>query len=147
MKRIMSVLVLWVLSFPVIAGEKVNGTNFYVVKEQSFETGETTGYWMWHGKGISTEATGVLETHPVDCHGAGFWDADGSWGEGICVNVVGDDSYIAHWKREKGQKVGQFKYLSGTGKFAGISGGGTYKTAQRFPDSQVTDWEGEIILK
>jgi hypothetical protein len=136
-----------VLSVPATAGEKIKGTTYYAVEAQNIKTGEKTGYWIWHGKGISSPVAGPVGSHPVDCHGAGFWDADGAWSEGTCVHTVNDDSYIAHWKRERGQKVGQFKYLSGTGKFEGITGGGTYETAQRFPDRQSTDWEGEMTLK
>ncbi len=70
----------------------------------------------------------------------------GSWGEGICVYGAGDDTLTDYWKRDQGQEVGQWKYLSGTGKFAGIAGAGTYKN-QPSPDGySISAWEGEVTL-
>ncbi len=147
MQRLMLFLVLLLIPLTAIAGEKVSGTDFYVVDEQSWETGDGSGYWMWHGKGVSQIHEGPLETVAVECHGAGFWDNDGSWGEGICVNGAGDDTRMLHWKTEKSQKMmGQWKILSGTGKYAGITGGGTYKDQNLSGGRSLTEWEGEVTL-
>ena len=147
MQRLMLFLVLLLIPLTAIAGEKVSGTDFYVVDEQSWETGDGSGYWMWHGKGVSQIHEGPLETVAVECHGAGFWDNDGSWGEGICVNGAGDDTRMLHWKTEKSQKMmGQWKILSGTGKYAGITGGGTYKDQNLPGGRSLTEWEGEVTL-
>jgi hypothetical protein len=146
MKRLMVFLVLLLFPLTAIAGEKVSGTAFYVVDQQSWETGDGSGYWMWHAKGVSQPLEGPFETDAVECHGAGFWDKDGSWGEGICVHTGGDATRTAYWKEDKGQEVGQWKFLSGTGKHAGITGEGTYK-GQSLPGGRhVTEWEGEVTL-
>lgn len=147
MKRTMLILAMLVLPLSANAGEKVKGTNFFVVEEQNFATGEETGYWLWHGKGVTRKVEGPVESHAIDCHGAGFWDSDGAWGEGICVHTVGDDTFMDHWKNLKGQEGGEFKWMNGTGKFAGISGGGTFKTQQQLSGRLIVDWEGEMTLK
>ncbi len=110
MKRLMLLMVLLFFPLTAIAGEKISGMNFFVVDDQSWETGDGAGYWIWHGTGVSQVNEGPLETDAIECHGAGFWDKDGSWGEGICVQTAGDDTRTAYWKEEKGQEVGQWKY-------------------------------------
>ena len=126
MKTLMVFLVLLLLPLTAIAGEKVKGTTYFVVDQQGWQTGEGTGYWIWHGNGISQSVEGPLGTVPSECHGAGFWDENGSWGEGICIHGDGDDTRTVHWKRDKGQKVGQWTNVLGTGKFAGMTGGGAH---------------------
>ena len=146
MKRLMLFLVLLLFPLTAIAGEKVSGTAFYVEDGQNWETGDGSGYWMWHGKGVSQIHEGPFETNAVECHGAGFWDKDGDWGEGICVDTAEDGTRTVYWKQDKGQEVGQWKYLSGTGKYAGITGEGTYKSQPLPGGRSVTEWEGEVTL-
>jgi len=142
----MLLMVLLLFPLTAIAGEKIRGTNFFVVDDQSWETGDGSGYWIWHGTGVSQVNEGPLETDAIECHGAGFWDKDGSWGEGICVHTAGDDTRTAYWKEDKGQEVGQWNYLSGTGKYAGIAGGGTYKSQPLPGGRSISEWEGEVTL-
>ena len=146
MKRLMVFLVLLLFPLTAIAGEKISGTIFFVEDEQSWETGDGSGYWMWHGKGVSQMHEGPLESTATECHGAGFWDKDGSWGEGICVDTAEDGTATSDWKMDKGQEVGQWKYLSGTGKYAGITGGGTYKEQSLPGGHSVSEFEGEVTL-
>ena len=79
MKRLMLLLVLLLFPLSAIAGEKVSGTNFFVVDNQGWET--------------------------------------------------------HHWEN-----------LSGTGKFAGMTGQGTY-VSKPLPDGRhMSEWEGEVTL-
>ena len=146
MKRLMLFLVLLLFPGTAFAGEKVSGTSFYVVDLQKWETGDGSGYWMSHAEGVANFTEGPLETSPSECHGAGFRDQEGSWGEGICVIGTGADTRKIHWKRDKGEKVGHWKNLTGTGKFAGMTGEGTYKTKWWSDGRQVTEWDGEVTL-
>ena len=146
MKRLMLFLVLLLFPLTALAGEKVSGMNFFVVDEQSWETGEGSGYWMWHGEGVQHPAGGPLETSSIECHGAGFWSKDGSWGEGICVIGAGDDTRTIQWKEDKGEEVGHWRDVTGTGKYVGMTGEGTY-TSHSVPGSRhFNEWEGEVTL-
>ncbi len=146
MKRLMLILVLMLFPLTAIAGEKVSGTTFYVTDQQNWETGDGSGYWIWHGDGVQHSAEGPLGTSSIECHGAGFWSKDGSWGEGICVIGAGDDTRTIHWKRDKGEKVGHWKHLIGTGKYAGMTGEGTYEGHSLPGGRRVNNWEGEVTL-
>jgi hypothetical protein len=139
-------MVLLLFPFTAFAGEKVKGTNFYVTDVQNWETGDGTGYWIFHGEGVSNSMEGPLGTNALECHGAGFWDKEGSWGEGICVHGAGDDTRISSWKRGKGEKVGQWKILSGTGKYVGMTGQGSYTPTSLPGNRHMSEWEGEITL-
>lgn len=146
MKFILLILTFVLIPFTTLAGDKIKGTNFYTEDTQAWETGEGTGYWIWHGKGVEHPTEGPLGTYPIECHGAGFFDNEGSRSEGICMHGAGDDTITDHWKTDKGQKVGQWKFLGGTGKYTGIKGEGTY-TPTVLPAGRVmTEWEGEISL-
>jgi hypothetical protein len=53
-------------------------------------------------------------------------------GEGYCRNVepATGDFVIVQWKQdEQRQGAGTYRYIHGTGKWKGISGGGTYEVA------------------
>jgi len=126
MKFILLILTFVLIPFTALADDKVKGTSFFSADSQSWETGDGSGYWIMHSKGVSHSTESPLGTTPIGCHGAGHWDIEGSWAEGICVQGAGDDTAIFDWKTDKGQEVGQWKYLSGTGKYTGIKGEGTY---------------------
>ena len=146
MRRFALYLVLALIPQTALAAEKVKSTDFFVVDQQDWETSDNAGYWIWHGKGVSQPHAGPLESEIIECHGAGFWDADDSWGEGICVHGEGDDTRTSSWKREKGQKMGQWKILSGTGKFQGMTGEGTYKPTRLAGDHHIAETEGEVTM-
>ena len=129
-----------------MAGERVSGTTFYVVDQQNWETGEGAGYFMWHGEGVQHSAEGPLGTSAIECHGAGFWDTDGSSADGICIIGAGDDVRTMRWTREKGEKVGRWEHLSGSGKFAGMTGGGTFQGQSLAGGRYVTQWDGEVTM-
>ena len=146
MIRALTFLLMVLFSFSTFAGEKVKGTNFFNVDQENWQTEEKAGYWIWHGRGVSHSLEGPLETTSLECHGAGFWDAEGSWGEGICLASSGEDTRTSRWKRDKGQEFGQWEILSGTGKYAGITGQGTYKSTRLSDTSSMSEWEGEVTL-
>ena len=146
MKFILLILTFVLIPFTTHAGDKIKGTNFYTEDTQVWETGDGTGYWIWHTKGIEHPTEGPLGTNPIECHGAGFMDEEGFWGEGICIIGAGDDTHTSHWKREKSQEVTQFKYLSGTGKYEGIKGEGTIKNINLPAGRGMSEWEGEVSL-
>ena len=146
MKFILLILTFVLIPFTVLAGDKIKGTNFFTEDTQAWETGDGTGYWIWHAKGIEHPTEGPLGTNPIECHGAGFWDKEGSWGEGICIIGAGDDTHTSHWKYDKGQEVGKSKYVSGTGKYIGIKGEVTIKNNKLPAGRSMSEWEGEVSL-
>lgn len=146
MKRAMLYLLLIVFPMTAFAGEKVKGTDFFVVEEQNWETGNDTGFWIWQGKGVSRPHSGPFESEPIQCYGSGFWDKDNSWGEGICLHGSGDDTRTTSWQKGKDEKVGRWKILIGTGKFEGATGQGTYKPVPLAGEFHLAEIEGEVTL-
>ena len=56
MKRSMLFLALFLFPLTAIAGERVSGTNFYLVNQESWKTGKKSGYFMWNAEGIQHSA-------------------------------------------------------------------------------------------
>jgi hypothetical protein len=146
MKRFAMYLLFAIIPQTALAAEKMKGTDFFVVDQSSWETSANAGYWIWHGKGVSQPHVGPFESETIDCHGAGFFDKDDSWGEGICIHGEGADTRTSSWKREKGKKMGQWKILSGTGKHQGTTGQGTYIPTTLVGDYHVSEIEGEVTI-
>ena len=129
-----------------LAGEKISGTDYFVVTQESWETGEGSGSYEWRGEGVQQPTTGPLEPGPIECRGSGFWSETGSRGEGICIAGAGEDTRTYRWWREQNAEVGHWVVLSAGGKYAGMTGEGTF-TSRPLPGSrQISDWEGEIAL-
>ena len=55
-----------------LAAEKVSGQNFMVYEQQNIKIDAKSGYWIWHGKGISRRTMGAPSEAPVACDSAGF---------------------------------------------------------------------------
>ncbi|MGI9227242.1 MAG: hypothetical protein ACR2PU_00470 [Gammaproteobacteria bacterium] len=146
MKFILLILMVVLIPFTALAGDKIKGTSFYSGDTQGWDTGDGTGYWISHNKGVAHSTEGPLGTTPLECHGAGGFDKEGSWSEGICVQGAGDDTAIYSWKTDKGQEVGEWKYLTGAGKYTGIKGEGTYMYKDLPAGRGMSEWEGEVSL-
>jgi len=145
--RIMTILLALLLFAPnAFAAEKVKGANYMVVDSQNWQLSENSGYWRISARGVSQVLEGPLETSAVECHGAGFWDAQGSWGEGICLHGDGDDTRTSAWKRGKGEELGSWEITGGTGKYAGATGQGTYKPTNLPGGRLVSEFDGEVTL-
>ena len=136
-----------VLIYPplALAGEQIEGTNYYIDRGKQWSTGDQSGYWISDNKGVSDITTGPLEPVAVECHGGGFWDAGGVWGEGICIYGEGDDTYIMAFQLQKGQDS-TWRFVHGSGKYAGITGSGTFNTSRLGASRRVTHWKGEVEL-
>ncbi len=129
-----------------MAGESVSGQNYLVLDNQAWPTGEQSGFYLFNGSGVSNVTNGPTETGAIECHGSGFWSPEGSRGEGICLHGAGDDTYTSTYKIGLGASNGQWKILGGTGKYAGISGEGTYIPNPLPGNRAISNWQGEITL-
>ncbi len=140
------VLSLALLPSTALAGEKVAGTNYYVTEALTVPFDETSGYWRVDFSGVGEVTEGPLETSAVTCHGAGYWDEKGPYGDGVCIFGVGEDTFIWRFEAKQGSKANRWAIVGATGKYAGITGSGT-ATTQRLPGKRrITHWEGEIEL-
>jgi hypothetical protein len=66
--------------------------------------------------------------YTMDCVGNYEYMPDGSWkGSGTCTDTFKDgDKKIESWEEGSHLKEYTYKYTGGTGKYEGVSGGGTY---------------------
>jgi hypothetical protein len=132
--------------FSASAAEQVSGTNYLVGESQVWQTGETTGYWMTSNKGVRISDDPDQLPRPTECHGAGHFDADGSWGEGICRFGDATDFVLQSFKIEQGADTGVWEILRTGGSYAGLTGSGTYRSTRGLGGTTVSVWEGETSM-
>ena len=129
-----------------LAAEKVSGQNFMVYEQQNIKIDAKSGYWIWHGKGISRRTMGAQSEAPIACDGAGFWGKNGPRGEGVCVHDAGENTWTITWEHKEGSKEGSWIVRASTGKYRGISGAGTYVSKRLPGNRQITEWKGAMTL-
>lgn len=130
------------------AGERVAGTNSYVLNEERFHAGNLT-YWRQDNNGVYEVTEGPIRPGFVRCIGAGFGGPAGVTGDGVCIYGEGEDTFTWRWEAHAGAP-NTWEVVGSTGAYAGMKGSGTAtsRIASEFTALQhrVTDWEGEITL-
>ena len=137
---------------PVQAAEvKVGGTVTYAVTSIE-ETKLSDGSTMFrvHQKGaiVDKDASSPLNLNAQDCDGfviAAPGATGPAPGAGSCDAVDKDgDRWAMWWVEKDGNRWG---VTYGTGKFAGMTGGGTTKAILDLPDRQTITYEGTLNMK
>jgi hypothetical protein len=130
---------------------KVGGTVTYAytsAEESKLPDGSTIG--RVHAKGVivDKDPKSPLNLNAQDCDGFGVITADGKGpppGAGSCDAVDKDgDRWAMWWVEKDGNRWG---VTYGTGKFAGMTGGGTTKAILDLPDRQTITFEGTLTMK
>ena len=131
---------------------KVSGTVVHVIltkEEQKLDDGRTILHV--HDKGIveTNDPKSPLNLTSRECSGTLIMDTKGNFveGAGYCDNF--DKSGDAYWNTWKSAPGGGniWSVYHGTGKFAGMSGGGTSKFIANFPDRYDITFEGTLTIK
>jgi len=88
----------------------------------------------WEQKGVMLDDSGEGPFHNMssNCAGVTLWDRGVGKAIGYCIALAPDGDKTLFEVTEEGNKPGpglkkgKYKYIGGTGKFAGIQGGGEY---------------------
>lgn len=136
---------------------KVSGTVVHVIDSndvpdshasQKMDDGRTILHV--HDKGIveASDPKSPLHLTARDCSGTLILDAKGNFvdGAGHCVNLdKAGDEYWNTWTSSPEGNI--WRVYHGTGKFEGMSGGGTSKVIAYFPDRYIISYEGTLTMK
>jgi len=131
---------------------KVSGTVVHVIvskESQKLDDGRTILHV--HDKGIveTNDPKSPLNSTTRECSGTWINDAKGNFvtGGGYCDNF--DKSGDAYWNSWKTAPGGGniWSVYHGTGKFEGMSGGGTSKLLIYFEDRYEITFEGTVTMK
>lgn len=136
---------------------KVSGTVVHVIDSndaidshasQKLDDGRTILHV--HDKAIveASDPKSPLHLTSRDCSGTLILDAKGNFvdGAGHCVNF--DKSGDGYWNTWTTSPEGNiWRVYHGTGKFEGMSGGGTSKVIANFPDRYIISYEGTLTMK
>lgn len=145
-----SMLIFAVLLAPqsLFAAEKVSVTNSYVVNYEEIPAGDDV-FWKEDNSGTYAVHVGPIDSGFVRCAGSGFGGPGGVSGGGVCVYGEGEDTFTMRWEVAR-FGVNNWRIVSSTGKYLGMTGTGTTKTrvASKFLKipHRISDWEGEITL-
>jgi hypothetical protein len=130
-------------------GQKVTGSghSFYVPKSsETYKLSDGRSVQQAAEAGYTTTAQpdNPLNMNTENCSGTTITSADGKTGTGSGYCVSFDPSGDAAWIWWRGDlDGGTWGFIDGTGKFKGVDGGGTWKTARQWPDGKfVNSWEG-----
>lgn len=149
MKHLIGIILALLAPALATAGERISGTNSYVRKEQTWQL-NNSAYWQQENYGTFSVDEGPIGDGFVECIGAGFGDATGVRGEGICIFETQDGSFTWTWQAIPGE-FNQWQVAAGTGKFKGMTGSGTARTRVQSEftalQHRITTWEGEIVLR
>ena len=144
-----------VLAGSAMAGEMISGTNTYVTEERTWKTGQNSGYYMYDSTGTYKARSGFIPDSPVECHGAGFWTSEEIKGEGICIFGEGLNRWTVAFKMAPGEKFnaqtiepyqrrGTWTVVRSTGKYAGMTGSGSFMASPTANNRKTTVLEGEL---
>jgi hypothetical protein len=130
---------------------KVSGTVVHVIvssESQKLDDGRTILHV--HDKGIveANDSKSPLHLTSRDCSGTLILDAKGNFvdGAGHCVNFdKSGDGYWNTWTSTPDHNI--WSVYHGTGKFEGMSGGGTSKSIANLPDRYAITYEGTLTMK
>jgi hypothetical protein len=131
---------------------KVSGTVVHVIvsnESQKLDDGRTILHVRDKGIVEANDPKSPLHLTWRDCSGTLIMDTKGNFvdGGGHCENFdKSGDGYWNTWNLvpEGGNK---WSVYHGTGKFEGMSGGGTSKVIANFPDRYAISYEGTLTMK
>ena len=99
-----------------------------------------------HGFTVSEDKESPFHLTSQGCKGTYVYEADGMafTAAGHCVSRDGDgDVWWIWWNGDA--SGGEFGVMGGMGKFAGMTGGGTWASVARMPDGKIVNsWHGEM---
>ena len=151
-KRLIFAAICLMLPTQSIVAERVVGVNTYVRKVETWPLdpgGSGSVYWRQNHYGNYEMREGPMGFGTAECIGAGFGEAAGSRGEGICLYESSEGTLTMRWQARPGELT-SWKITSGTGKFEGIRGEGVTRSRilSEFVALQQYEsiWEGEITL-
>jgi hypothetical protein len=130
---------------------KVSGTVTYVtVSEDSTKLNDGRTVTRLHDKGVVLDKNTASPLHLAlqDCFATVIVASDGNFIDGAGYCDTFDKEGNAFWLRWTGtDAASKWEAFHGTGKFEGITGGGTTLTQIRHPDRFNITYDGTLTLK
>ena len=152
MKKLLAALAIFgLLSAPSIQAEESGGgqASYVTVSVEEFELAGGQGAVRVHQKGSVTAEGTPFHLGNQDCFSTAILAAEGppTVTFGYCDSSDEDgDVWIVSFKNEA-DEPGTWKLIGGTGKYAGITGGGTSTVDMQSSDRMVITWQGKWTLK
>ena len=135
------------------AGERIEESGHeafatIVWDELELDEGHSLAWWRGDGVGFDDDPTSPAHLVTADCAGTYEFMPDETYTvTGFCTYTTRDgDKYYLKWWESPGMEEGRYEYTGGTGKFAGITGGGTYTGEELTDTLSTSQFEGVMEL-
>ena len=139
------------LGTAVSAANAGGGTITYTINhigDRPVAGGNMLGQDHYKGVMLANDAAPPFHLAAHDCLGSMVSNASGAPLQinGVCDGIDKDGDVFWMWFHDLGE-THSWSFMGGTGKYDGITGGGTTKVLGGFPDRLVISWEGNWTLK
>ncbi|MCF1503465.1 hypothetical protein L0F51_06795 [Afifella sp. H1R] len=129
---------------------ETDGTVVYTTTNRQTRLGEGRRLTAIVQKGIIKDKREASPLHlsAQDCVGT-LYTAEGEtpFGAGICTTIDHDrDLWWLSWTSD-GERAGEWVAIDGTGKYRGLSGGGTIRVILNMKDRTALEYTGSLTLK
>lgn len=124
--------------------ESGNGFASGTWKAVALEEGTYFVTWEQNGVGLSDSGEGPFHNMSSNCAGINLWEKGVGSVMGYCIAIAPNGDKILYQVTQENRKPGpglqkgKYKYIGGTGKFAGIEGGGEYTNYSVQPAAEGT---------
>ncbi len=114
---------------------------------QEFSGGTSVVRFFQQGFSLADDPDDPLHMVSFDCSGITAASSAGQMSHGHCDGINTDsDTYSLWWRGD--ETGGDWGFIAGTGKYAGINGGGTYQPIAEWPDGRsAVRWTSEWSLQ
>lgn len=146
------------LSAPAIAGEEFSGTHTYRFEQETWSPMADAGWRTVTMTGDYVPISGPIPAGKIQCRGTNYWHGSIREADGVCVFGEGADIWMLryHMTRtdtasqtaERFRRIGEWKVVSGTGRWRGITGSGFYWAEEGYGADGTwrTRWGGEVTI-
>lgn len=136
------------------AGERIEESGHeafatIVWDELELDEGHSFAWWRGEGVGFDDDPTSPAYLNTGDCAATYEFMPDDTYkASGFCTYTDRDgDKWFVKWWEGSDMEEGRYEYTGGTGKYAGVTGGGTY-TGEELTDTLSTfTYEGVMVLR
>lgn len=137
-----------------LAGERIETSGYDVLTGaivDSTDLGDGHSLLLYKGASVlvTDNATDPFNLTAGYCSGSLEFFADGSMNaSGYCSRKDADgDTHSLSWKQGPGEEMGTWEMTSGTGKWAGVKGGGQYQQVMAEGEMSASKFSGYLELQ
>ncbi len=159
MKSALLAVLFAAVALPAAAEELFSGTHTYRPDYEMWSPVPAAGWVTSTMVGEYEALSGPIPAGRIECRGGVFWNKSIRESNGVCLFGQAPDTWMLRYQATETNRakrttpqgyipVGKWTAVEGTGRYAGITGAGTYLAEGAVTDNgkSRTRWEGTISI-